>query len=293
MAMFSTGVKPHARKVLIYGVQGVGKTRLAASFPASVVIDIERGSLDFHCTRNDKTIGTYQDFKDLMLWLIANDHGFSTVVIDSLTKLQSLVFNQVCEDKKAASIGEIGGGFGRGDKLALAEFVLIETLINALIGRGIAVVCTAHCSVVKTNEPNSPIFATYAPDLLHSDSGNIRDMIKHSFDEVFLMKQETFTTTEKAAFGAERASQVKTQNRFLVTSDTGGVCAKHRLGVIPSVIPADVNTYIQYVLAVKPTMVESPNDIGGIVVDGSSKKQEPKTEALTEALTELEATKVF
>lgn len=284
----SKGVVPHPRKILLYGVQGVGKTRLAASFPRPFVLDLERGSLDFDCERNQDPIVEYGGVQEWFSWFLTTDHGYNTLVIDSLTRLQELVATHLCRKANKDTVGEIGGGFGRGKEQVETVFSMIKGSVEAFIARGMAVVMIAHATEIKHNPPDQPSYTKYEPDLLEE----VRDMFVRYCDEVFFLRQESFVVKEKEGFGSERGQNRVTQRRQLVTQDTGGICAKHRLGLagMPDVIDADFQTYFRYVMAMAQyaplqsaaSTEKSASDISGIVNNGSSKPVEPSNPVAAE-----------
>ena len=67
-------------KAIIYGVPGVGKTTLAAQFPAPYILDLEHGAERYNVPCNSD-IETFQIFKQVLKNI---PEGTSTLVIDTL-----------------------------------------------------------------------------------------------------------------------------------------------------------------------------------------------------------------
>lgn len=93
--------------ILIYGDPGAGKTVLAGSADAVpemrpvLFIDIEGGTLslrkrapDVHVVR----IQNWKEFADLYNGLLQEDHGYRTVVLDSLTEIQKFHMYNVMQN---------------------------------------------------------------------------------------------------------------------------------------------------------------------------------------------------
>jgi hypothetical protein len=89
---------------LIYGGPGVGKTRVAASAPAPLIIDVDeegtdsvRRDIDPHVIR----VKTWSRVNDIYWYLQSGEHEFQTVIIDGITGLQQLATNFVLGDEAA------------------------------------------------------------------------------------------------------------------------------------------------------------------------------------------------
>ncbi len=93
--------------LIVYGESGVGKTRFAGS--ASVVpelapvlfVDVEGGELTLaHSYPQAKVvrIKTWQELQNIYDELFRGEHGYKTIVIDSLTELQKFNMYGIMED---------------------------------------------------------------------------------------------------------------------------------------------------------------------------------------------------
>jgi hypothetical protein len=90
--------------MLVYGESGAGKTRLAGSaddVPAMrkvLFIDVEGGTLTLRDTYPDVEtirVKTWPDMQRVYDVLYAGKHGFTTIVIDSLTEVQKMSMDTV------------------------------------------------------------------------------------------------------------------------------------------------------------------------------------------------------
>lgn len=89
------GFNPNEIKFLVYGESGVGKTVFAATWPKVIFVDIDRGLAS---VRHKISRIVCQDWVKLQMaytYLASGNHGFQTVVIDSLNELQKVAMAHV------------------------------------------------------------------------------------------------------------------------------------------------------------------------------------------------------
>lgn len=273
------GVRPKPRNILLYGEHGAGKNYLAAQFPAAIVIDIEGGSDDIDCERSPR-VASYQDFQVHVSWLLTSDHAYRTAVVDSFDWLEKLVQQFVARSRGANSIEEIP--YGKGYTFAAEEVERIVSTYRALNASGIATISICHAEARKISPPGETSYERWEPSL----EKGVKPILLEFCDEVLFLKKKTFQKKEDLGFNKTNNIVVSTNERILVTSDTGSVVAKNRLSM-PDEIPATFDAYASYVMAKRAQVVDQGN-IAGIVVDGHSVK-EPSNEASKE----LSETKVF
>jgi AAA domain len=87
-------------KVLIYGRNGKGKTRFAASGPNTLIGDVnEKGTLSARGSgARVFPVETWADIDDLYWYLKRGDHEYETVAIDTLTALAELCMKHVLKE---------------------------------------------------------------------------------------------------------------------------------------------------------------------------------------------------
>ncbi len=85
------GFDPNHVRTLIYGESGVGKTRLASTWPNPFFCDVDKGmaSVDLPVARQE--IDDWNELNDVYAWL-ANERPkeFGTIVLDSLNEAQTV-----------------------------------------------------------------------------------------------------------------------------------------------------------------------------------------------------------
>jgi AAA domain len=81
-------------KMLCYGGSGVGKTRLAATAPAPIIISAESGLLSLRQYNLPVIkIATYQDFSDAYSWCVGAKEAqqFGTIIVDSISEVAETI----------------------------------------------------------------------------------------------------------------------------------------------------------------------------------------------------------
>lgn len=132
-----TAAEPSKPKLLIYGRPGVGKTWGSLDFPSCYYIDTEGGADLAHYTSKIKAAGgAYMgpadgslDFATVIEQfqaLATEDHGYKTVIVDSISKL----FNSAV----AAEAERLGdkNAFGADKKPAIASMRRLVSWVNRL-----------------------------------------------------------------------------------------------------------------------------------------------------------------
>ena len=147
-----------ARRYIIYGLPGTGKSSLAAQFPAPVFLQLEDGLGGLQVDAFPVATN-YREFQEYLMTLINEQHDFKTVVIDSLDWLEPLLYERVCRDNGWQSIE--GPGYGKGYVVALGEVKRLLSALQILVDKGINVVLLCHAQAALVNPPDMPEYMRY------------------------------------------------------------------------------------------------------------------------------------
>lgn len=217
-------------RLLIYGPEKMGKTTLAAEFPAPVFLQTERGEsgsleLDALAPEGDTHLTKYEDVIEAIGALASEEHKFQSVVIDSVSALQKLIWDKVCRDSNVSSIELAAGGYGKGyiaaDNLWLEVLDGLNYLRNA---RGMAVILIGHAEISRFDDPETQSYSRYEIDL-HKRA---EALLKREVDAILLVKKEVTIKTEGAKPGQGRARADGGDTRWIYTQSKPAYTAGNR-----------------------------------------------------------------
>lgn len=160
--------------VLLYGVDGIGKTSLAAEFPSPVYLPTEgeRPPSDVDIP-TPGTITSLAELFDVFGELLEQPHGFKTVIIDSLDGLEPLIWRATCARLGLNSIEE--AGFGKGYVEADTEWNDYLGGVAALAQSGLYVVQLAHPEIIRFDSPTTDPYSRYQPKLHKRANALVRE----------------------------------------------------------------------------------------------------------------------
>ena len=129
----SKGTQQKAPRMIILGVEKIGKSTFACGSNAPIVLPIkqEEGVDALDCAKFP-TLNSFDEVKEALGVLIKDEHEYKTVVIDSASALEPLVYDDVCKKENATSIEKVGGGYGKGYTEALSRWRELMDLLDVL-----------------------------------------------------------------------------------------------------------------------------------------------------------------
>ena len=260
MLTIRKGKQQAPRRVMLYGVHGVGKTTWAASAPGALIMNLEDGCNDIDCDHTGVIRDFDQFYVDGLTWLANNDHDYKWLVIDSVDWLEKLIHGKVAKEAGKESIADVP--YGAGYKRALATWTEVLFRLDWLRSeKQMGVICIAHCDVKRFQSPESDSYDRYSPALHDLSSKALQEWC----DEVLFASYRVYTKTEDQGFNRERTIAVGDGQRYLRTQETAAVLAKNRLS-LPAEIDFSWQAYAEHLPA--------SGNVEGLVVDGSSKVKE-------------------
>jgi hypothetical protein len=142
------GKQTRPQRVVIYGVESVGKTTFAAQFPAPLFLDIEGGTA--HLATDRCEINSWAELNGALKEVAASD--YQTVIIDSADWAERLCVEDLLASTKKTSIEDFG--YGKGWVQVAERMSRLLTALDSLIAIGKHVVLLAHSKVQRVEPPD-------------------------------------------------------------------------------------------------------------------------------------------
>ena len=139
-----------AKKVVIYGPEGIGKSTLASKFPGTVFIDTEGSTKELDVMRYPTPTEWFNILDEIDDCII--NTPCKTLVIDTADWAEQLCSREVCKRLKVSGIEDVG--YGKGYTYLKEEFSRLLKKCNDLVDRGVNVVFTAHAMMRKFEQPD-------------------------------------------------------------------------------------------------------------------------------------------
>jgi hypothetical protein len=243
LSNIARGARSLPPKIAVCGVAGIGKSSFGAYAPSPVFLclDDTLGSLSpprVEPRPGDPVIASWSELLECVEMLARDEHDFSTLVIDPIDLAQPLLYAHLCRLHGQPDIegaAEKGSPFAFGRGVRVYALPLLRELLGALdwlrTNRGMAIVLTAHATVVRYNDPRSEGYDRYQPAMDRLLGQAVCDWV----DDWLFFSWRVATREEKLGFGKTRARGVSSGQRVLYTQERPAYWAKNHHG-----LPAEI-----------------------------------------------------
>jgi hypothetical protein len=213
--MINKGKVKTAIRCCLYGVEGIGKSTIAANMPKPVFLDMEDGTLNMDVARFDRPTDMTEVYKCLEYFKTSE---YQTVVVDTIDWLERVILEGMLKEFNKTSIED--WGYGKGYTMLKEATAKFLDVLDDLKDSGKHVVLLAHAHIKKFEEPDGMgAYDRYELKL----SRQVSPLIKEWVDLLLFANYKTHLVDndgKKKALGGKE--------RTLFTSRTAAWDAKNR-----------------------------------------------------------------
>lgn len=220
------GKRPGAKKVVVYGPEGIGKSTFASRFPDPVFIDTEGSTKDMDVARTpDPT--SWAMLMDQVDYIRTHPELCRTLVIDTIDWAEQMCVKHICDLHQKRGIEDFG--YGNGYVYAKEEFGRFLNRLSEVINVGINVVLTAHAQMRKFEQPDEMgAYDRWELKLGKKTTSQTAPLVKEWADMVLFANYKTYSVAVD-----EKGKKRKAQggSRVMYTSHHPCWDAKNRYGL--------------------------------------------------------------
>ena len=222
------GMMPAPLKVVLYGVEGIGKSSFAARFPQPVFIDTEGGTgrLD---VRRLPAPDSWQMLLDEAAAAADGQVPCRTLVLDTADWAEKLCMAGVCARFKVKGIEDIG--YGKGYTYVKEDFARLLDALDKVIASGRHVVVVAHAAVAKFEQPDA--VGSYDRWVMKT-SKQVAPLLREWCDMLLFANYKT--VVEKSGASPSAKNKASGARRVLYTTHNACWDGKNRFG-LPDEVP--------------------------------------------------------
>jgi hypothetical protein len=234
----AVGAKKGAPRIVLIGVEGVGKTTAGAQCEAPIFLTAEDGLVGNgfddvgHYTPSD-----WPSVLGFLAYVRDEDHGYKSLVIDTVDWLEPILYAYVCARDKKKDIEDYG--WAKGYVAAADEFRKALAILDSIHKRGMLIMINAHCKIKTVNNLTGDNYDRYEPKCNNHISG----MIKEWADIVLFATYEIYAIKER---GQSKAKGVGGQVRVVYTEHSAIWDAKNRFGM-PDKMPFNMSEILEFI----------------------------------------------
>ncbi len=229
LAAVKRGVQKRPLRMVLYGVEGVGKTLFASNAPSPIFLGSEDGFGTIDAARFPAP-QSWSDVRAAVADLATQQHEYKTLVIDTADWVEPLVFADICARAGKASVEAFG--FGKGYIIAVDEgWRPLLGQLEELGRKGMHVVVLAHAKSENHQPPDADAYERWTLKIDKRAAGLLKEWC-----DTLLFANWSGGGVDKSG---KKARAIGERYRALYTeSSSGAFEAKNRFG-LPSVLPLD------------------------------------------------------
>lgn len=180
-----------AKKVTVYGPEGIGKSTFASQFPDSIFIDTEGSTKEMDVARFEKPTSWMMLLEEIKY---THDHPdiCKTLVVDTVDWAEQMCIEHICDKHQKSGLESFG--YGSGYVYVREEFGRFLNRLEEVVEQGVNVVLTAHAQLRKFEQPDEMgSYDRWELKLGKKTSSQISPLIKEFSDMVLFANYKTWS----------------------------------------------------------------------------------------------------
>ncbi len=211
-------------KILVYGVEGVGKSTFASGAESPIFVGRESETEQLDIKRIEPK--SWAETLAIIDELASEEHPYRTLVIDTLDWLEPILWEHVCRQNGWKTLED--PGYGKGPAAALQEWRVLLSRLESLRNKSkMHILLIGHSEIRTFRNPEAEDYDRYQLKL-QPKAGSL---IKEWCDCVLFAEWEAHTFKKD-----NRAKGILTGARVLRTERHASYDAKNRYGLPPQVL---------------------------------------------------------
>lgn len=234
-----------AQKIVLHGIEGIGKTCFAANMPGALFIDTEGSTEKYDVVRTPKPT-SWQMLLDTIKE-VTQKRLCQSLIIDTIDWAEKLCVQAICSKNQKTGIEQFG--YGSGYVYVQEEFGRLLNLLDETINAGIHVFLNAHSATRKFDQPDEMgSYDRWELKLISTPKCSISAMVKEWADMVLFAN---FKTIAVAADENGKKHKAQGGRRVMYTQHHPCWDAKNRDG-LPDEVPFDFSVIAPIIYANTP-----------------------------------------
>ncbi|MFH5185758.1 ATP-binding protein [Paenibacillus sp. TAB 01] len=186
-----SGKVQKAKKVVLYGPEGIGKSSLAAQFPRPIFIDTEGSTTEMDVERLLRPT-SWEMLRQQVEWVKQQGNRYGSLVIDTIDWAEMLCVSFVCSTHNKNGVEDFG--YGKGYVYVADEIGRFLNFLSDVVDSGIHVILTAHAQIIKFEQPDEMgAYDRYQLKLGQKTGSRTAPLVKEWADIVLFINYKTFS----------------------------------------------------------------------------------------------------
>ncbi len=223
------GKRPGAKKVVIYGPEGIGKSTFAAQFPEPLFIDTEGSTRDMDVARTQDPT-SWSMLIEQIEYVRTHPEICRTLVVDTIDWAEQMCVRHICDLHQKRGIEDFG--YGNGYVYTKVEFGRFLNRMTEVVSAGVNVVLTAHAQMRKFEQPDEMgAYDRWELKIGKKTTSQTAPLVKEWADIVLFANYKTMVINVDGQGAQKGKNKVQGGRRVMYTSHHPCWDAKNRYGL--------------------------------------------------------------